>query len=72
MGCKQLHFFAFLRYRLYMSLIRFMEQVLLKPKNPVGDKEAEFWAECRRRAMLHNVPAWKIAEQLYTHQLLDA
>ena len=44
----------------------------VKPKkNPVENKEAEFWAECRRRAMLHNVPAWKIAEQLYNHQLLD-
>jgi hypothetical protein len=35
------------------------------------DAEAEFWAECRRRAMELNVPAWLIAEQWYTHGPLD-
>jgi hypothetical protein len=40
-------------------------------QGPVQDPEAEFWAECRRRAMKLNVPAWAIAEQWYTHDLLD-
>jgi hypothetical protein len=40
-------------------------------QGPVQDPEAEFWAECRRRAMKLNVPAWAIAEQWYTHELLD-
>jgi len=37
----------------------------------VKDPEAVFWAECRKRALELNVPAWMIAEQRYNHELLD-
>lgn len=35
------------------------------------DLEAEFWAECRKRAAELNIPAWKLAEELYQHQTVD-
>ena len=38
---------------------------------PVKDPEAVFWAECRKRALELNVPAWMIAEQRYNNELLD-
>lgn len=41
------------------------------PQATSKETEAEFWAECRRRAMELNVPAWLIAEQWYTHRTLD-
>jgi hypothetical protein len=30
-----------------------------------------FWAECRRQAEILNIPAWKLAEELYQHGVLD-
>lgn len=35
------------------------------------DADAQFWAECRKRALQLNVPAWLIAEQWYTHDMVD-
>jgi len=34
--------------------------------------EEEFWAECRRRAMKLNIPAWRIAEEFYQHHEVDS
>lgn len=33
--------------------------------------DAEFWAECRRRALELNVPAWQLAEEGFRHPALD-
>jgi hypothetical protein len=33
--------------------------------------DALFWAECRRKATELNIPAWKLAEEMYTHRDLD-
>lgn len=30
-----------------------------------------FWAECRRKAIELNIPAWKLAEEYYQHERLD-
>ena len=34
--------------------------------------DAEFWAECRRRALEWNIPAWQLAEEGFQHPALDA
>jgi len=36
------------------------------------DLDTEFWAECRKRAAELNIPAWKLAEELYQHRNVDA
>lgn len=36
------------------------------------DLDAEFWAECRKRSQELNIPAWKLAEELYRHFDVDA
>jgi hypothetical protein len=54
-----------MRFNKTMTTTTFTSQGITK------DAEAEFWAECRRRAIELNVPAWLIAEQWYAHGLLD-
>ena len=54
-----------------MRFNKTMTTATFTPQATSKDAEAEFWAECRRRAMELNVPAWLIAEQLYTHGSLD-
>jgi len=56
---------GYMRFNKTMTTATFTAQAASK------DAEAEFWAECRRRAMELNVPAWFIAEQWYTHGPLD-
>lgn len=34
--------------------------------------EAEFWAECRKRSAELNIPAWKLAEEMYRHFEVDS
>jgi hypothetical protein len=29
--------------------------------------ESEFWQECRRRAEILNIPAWRLAEEYFQH-----
>ncbi len=43
---------------------------LPSPANESPD--AEFWAECRRRALEWNIPAWQLAEEGFQHPALDA
>jgi hypothetical protein len=33
----------------------------------LDDPDAAFWSECRKRAAILNVPAWKLAEDSYQH-----
>jgi hypothetical protein len=37
------------------------------PKAPPTD----FWDRCKERASLVNVPAWKLAEEGFTHEEVD-
>lgn len=34
--------------------------------------DADFWQECRRRAMELNIPAWQLAEEGFLHEKVDA
>lgn len=33
--------------------------------------DAKFWAECRKRALELNIPAWQLAEEGFNHPALD-
>lgn len=33
--------------------------------------DVKFWAECRRRALELNIPAWRLAEEGFRHPALD-
>jgi hypothetical protein len=44
--------------------------VKLKKVSELSDEE--FWAECRRRATELNIPAWRLAEELYQHREVDS
>jgi hypothetical protein len=48
-----------------------MAPVPTKPKGTVEDPEVKFWQECRKRAAELGIPAWKLAEEGYTHPALD-
>lgn len=48
-----------------------MPTASLKPSTALDLSDEEFWAECRRRAIKLNIPAWRIAEEFYQHREVD-
>lgn len=40
-------------------------------QDPVEAPPDDFWAQCRRKALELNIPAWKLAEEFYRHDALD-
>lgn len=48
-----------------------MPTTSLKPSTALDLSDEEFWAECRRRAIKLNIPAWRIAEEFYQHREVD-
>lgn len=40
-------------------------------KKELQFSESEFWSECRKRAVELNIPAWRLAEELYQHGEVD-
>ncbi len=45
-----------------------VQPVTLKTESP----DTDFWQECRRRAAILNIPAWQLAEEGFSHALVES
>jgi len=45
-----------------------VQPVPLKNESP----DTDFWRECRRRAAILNIPAWQLAEEGFSHELVES